>query len=103
MKLPGGWLSTATHGQNAILKNGDVSIKSNNVSAAAYHGLLYKVPNEILDTGPFDPWTYMQIILFVYSKILMKSLEMRENHKTTHTSKLVLASNHHCCMLLYHQ
>ena len=50
------------------------------------------VLNESLDTGPFDPLTDMQIMLFVYSKILMQSLETRKSHKTTHTSKLVLAS-----------
>ena len=44
------------------------------------------VLNESLDTGPFDPWADMQIMLFAYSKILMQSLEMRKNHKTTHTN-----------------
>ena len=48
--------------------------KINNVSAAAYPGLLYMVLNESLDTGPFDPLTDMQIMLFAYSKILMQSL-----------------------------
>ena len=50
--------------QNAILKNGDVSIKS------IMSQLLLTLD---LDTGPFNPWPDMQIMLFAYSKILMQS------------------------------
>ena len=73
----------------------------NNRDVLLLHLTIKLVPNQSLDTRLSSHMQILIICIFTYVNEIVRNEGKLYIKK--HTSKLIFASNHHCCMLLNHQ